>query len=94
MLWKQRRHLQSKGEDTDVEKRQHTHKRGVDMTTSTTTATESEHSYFELRPRAPQDQVTTERHYQELQKTRDFTEYKNIKKAKQQEDYADVENVR
>lgn len=93
MLWTQGRHLQSKGEDADVEKRQHTQKRGVGMSTGVT-ARESEHTYFELRPRAPQDQVTTELHYQELQKHRDFTEYKtDMKKEKQQQDYSDVENT-
>lgn len=90
LLWKQRRQLQRRGEDTNVQKRQKTQQREVDMGNSSAT------ECFELRPKASQDQAATERHYQELQNTRrrDFNEYQKVKRGKQQQDYEDVENGR
>ena len=90
---KQQRYLQNEGERIDEEKHKNTPEREANMATSSASAGESEHTYFELRSmRAPQDQVNTERQYQELQHTSDSTEYENVNEERRQGVYQ--ENVR
>ena len=95
LRYKQRSYSQRESEDNDEEKHKITLEREADMATSSATARESEHTYFELRSmRAPQDQVSTERQYQELKHASDSTECENANDEKRKGVYEEIKNVR